>query len=108
MVLVALATMVTSVPGCSRSDNSPEVVANQIPGLDTLPPTSTDVSWKPRPVRRNGLTTLATARDGAFALETYHGSESFLAGVNVGSTTPGHQPGELAITADSIGAGSRP
>ena len=46
-----------------------------------------------------GLTVLAQAGDGRYALHTAHGDVGFLAGVNLGATTPGHQPGELAITA---------
>src|SRR6187402_3509648 len=46
-----------------------------------------------------GLTVLARAGHGRYALHTAHGAVTFLAGVNLGATTPGHQPGELAITA---------
>jgi hypothetical protein len=55
------------------------------------------VSWRPAPTRSKGLSVLATARDGRYALRTAHGSVGFLAGVNLGATTPGHQPGELAL-----------
>jgi hypothetical protein len=56
-------------------------------------------SWAPAPREVGGLRTLATAGPRGFALSTAHGPVTFLAGVNVGSTTPGHQPGELAIGA---------
>ena len=38
-----------------------------------------------------------------FALETPAGTHDFLNGINLGATVPGHQPGELAPTADDIG-----
>jgi hypothetical protein len=56
-----------------------------------------DVSWAPAPRKVRGLTVLASAGDGRYALHTKHGDVGFLAGVNLGATTPGHQPGELAI-----------
>jgi hypothetical protein len=59
---------------------------------------SRDVSWAPAPRQVHGLTVLAQAGHGRYALHTRHGDVGFLAGVNLGATTPGHQPGELAIT----------
>jgi hypothetical protein len=56
-------------------------------------------SWAPAPRHARGLSVLATAGNGRYALHTTHGAVTFLAGVNLGATTPGHQPGELAITA---------
>ena len=56
-------------------------------------------SWAPAPRHARGLSVLATAGNGRYALHTAHGAVTFLAGVNLGATTPGHQPGELAITA---------
>ena len=38
-----------------------------------------------------------------FALATPAGTHDFLNGINLGATVPGHQPGELAPTADDIG-----
>ena len=58
-----------------------------------------EVSWAPAPRQARGLTVLAQAGKGRYALHTAHGEVGFLAGVNLGATTPGHQPGELAITA---------
>lgn len=46
-----------------------------------------------------GLSTLAEPVDGKLALHTASGEVTFWTGVNLGSTTPGHSPGELAITA---------
>ena len=55
-------------------------------------------SWRPRPHTVRGLSVVATARNGRYALRTAHGEVGFLPGVNLGATTPGHQPGELAIS----------
>jgi hypothetical protein len=54
-------------------------------------------SWRPVPKKLGGLSVVATAANGRYALRTAHGQVGFLAGVNLGATTPGHQPGELAI-----------
>ena len=60
-------------------------------------------SWAPQPTVVDGMTTLASIEgegDAAqVALHTAHGDVTFWSGVNLGSTTPGHSPGELAITA---------
>ena len=42
---------------------------------------------------------LGAAGPRGFVLHTADGGVDFLPGVNLGATTPGHQPGELAITA---------
>jgi hypothetical protein len=60
---------------------------------------TTEASWAPAPRHTGGLTVLARAGHGRYALHTAHGDVTFLPGVNLGATTPGHQPGELAITA---------
>jgi hypothetical protein len=60
---------------------------------------SPDASWAPAPRQVRGLTVLAQSGHRRYALHTAHGDVGFLAGVNLGATTPGHQPGELAITA---------
>jgi len=70
-----------------------------IPGMQDLGAPPTGPSWAPEPQLGRGLSRIATARGGAFALHTAGGDMTFLPGVNLGSTTPGHQPGELSITA---------
>lgn len=70
-----------------------------IPGMQELGAPPTGPSWAPQPVTAGGLTSVATARGQEFALHTAGGDVTFLPGVNLGSTTPGHQPGELAIAA---------
>lgn len=57
-------------------------------------------SWAPAPQTVDGLSVVARSGPEGFALHTRDGDVGFLPGVNLGSTTPGHQPGELAITAD--------
>jgi hypothetical protein len=54
-------------------------------------------STAPAPVDRAGLITLAEPVKGRLALHTASGDVTFWTGVNLGSTTPGHSPGELAI-----------
>lgn len=55
--------------------------------------------WAPDPVELDGLTAVAAVDGTSFAVHTKSGEKTFLPGVNLGSTTPLHQPGELAITA---------
>ncbi|GAB3440013.1 hypothetical protein GCM10027517_14010 [Phycicoccus ginsengisoli] len=55
-------------------------------------------SWAPRPTTTRGLSTVAAAQGGRLLLHTRHGEVDFWSGVNLGSTTPGHSPGELAIS----------
>ena len=56
-------------------------------------------SWAPRPDERAGLSRLAFAEGDKLYLQTADGRRSFIAGVNLGSTIPGTQPGELAVSA---------
>ncbi|MET8151787.1 hypothetical protein ACIBSW_16650 [Actinoplanes sp. NPDC049668] len=82
----------------------PDAGTARIAGLAALPPPPPGPSWAPRPVPVSGLRTVATADRAGFALHTASGDKRFLPGVNLGSTTPGHQPGEVAITADDARA----
>ena len=61
--------------------------------------TSEAVSWRPAPAAVGGASVVARAGDGRYVLHTRHGDVTFLPGINLGATTPGHQPGELAIAA---------
>jgi hypothetical protein len=61
------------------------------------PPEGT--SWTPAPVDASGLRAVASADGQRFVLHTAAGDRAFLPGVNLGSTTPGHQAGELSISA---------
>lgn len=73
--------------------------AFSIAGMETIPSPPTGSSWAPLPEIQRGLRTVASAGKGRFALHTADGDMTFLPGVNLGGTTPGHQPGELSISA---------
>jgi hypothetical protein len=68
-----------------------------ITGMDRIPSPPAGPSWAPAPRQAAGLSAVVTAGDGRFALHTVGGDVTFLPGVNLGSTTPGHQPGELSV-----------
>ncbi|GAB4070922.1 hypothetical protein GCM10028777_37580 [Angustibacter speluncae] len=70
------------------------------PQEDPVPEVPAGPSWAPAPQTVDGLSVVARSGPEGFALHTRDGDVGFLPGVNLGSTTPGHQPGELAITAD--------
>ncbi|MGZ4582690.1 MAG: hypothetical protein ACXVXG_18795 [Nocardioidaceae bacterium] len=55
--------------------------------------------WAPRPQTVRGLRVTATSDQHGFRLHTVSGDQRFVPGMNLGSTTPLHQPGELAMTA---------
>jgi hypothetical protein len=55
-------------------------------------------SWAPSVRQVGGLRTIANATPAGYTLFTAHGPVRFLAGMDLGATTPGHLPGELAIT----------
>ena len=61
-------------------------------------PAPSGPSRAPAPARHGRLATLAEPVDGRLALHTASGDITFWTGVNLGSTTPGHSPGELALT----------
>jgi hypothetical protein len=70
-----------------------------IAGMSAIGSPPSESSWAPEPWITRGLRTVATAGRDTFTLHTAGGDRTFLPGVNLGSTTPGHQPGELSITA---------
>ncbi|MFN8110050.1 MAG: hypothetical protein U0Y82_09440 [Thermoleophilia bacterium] len=53
--------------------------------------------WSPRPAAVDGLRTLAQSDAAGFRVHTGSGDETFLSGVNLGSTLPLHQPGEVNL-----------
>jgi len=69
------------------------------PGFVPAPP---GPSWAPNPQRAGGLSALAQTEGDRYVLHTAHGDVDFLPGVNLGSTTPGHQPGEVDISAEDL------
>ncbi|GMA41591.1 hypothetical protein GCM10025883_36360 [Mobilicoccus caccae] len=56
------------------------------------------VDRSPSPQEHGGLRCLARQDSTTLRLHTTAGDVTFWAGVNLGSTTPGHSPGELAVT----------
>ncbi len=70
------------------------------PGPETLTPVALGPSWAAQPVTRGGLSCLASQDGETIRLHTTSGDATFWSGVNLGSTTPGHSPGELAISAE--------
>ena len=57
--------------------------------------------WSPAPVGAGGLRVLAEADADGFRLHTGSGDKTFLPGINLGSSLPTRQPGELdVLTAD--------
>lgn len=66
------------------------------PGSDQAPPrTSSD--WASAPKSTGDLSVLATSDADGFRLRTASGDQEFLPGVNLGSTVPLHQPGEIDV-----------
>jgi hypothetical protein len=65
--------------------------------LAWLSPSSTP--WGPQVRQYGGLRAIAIATAADYSLFTAHGPVHFLPGMDLGATTPGHQPGELAMTA---------
>jgi hypothetical protein len=59
----------------------------------------TGPSWAPVIHEMHGLRGIAKSTPGGYSLFTAHGTVRFLPGVDLGATTPGHLPGEVAITA---------
>ena len=97
LAVVAHLAAVLAAGACSRGASPPgeeTTVDRSMAGAPAGP------SWAPRPQTLAGLRTLARSGPGGFALSTAHGPVTFLAGVNLGGTTPGHRPGELAISAE--------
>jgi hypothetical protein len=92
----ALLVLVTAGASCRRSEPSAKPV--RIAGLSALVPPPAGSSWAPQPVTAGGLVAVAQTGAGGYLLHTAGGDRRFLPGVNLGSTTPGFQPGELAIT----------
>ncbi len=74
MVLVLTASLL----GCGGSETAPR---------------ATD--WAPAPEIFDGLKVLAQSDKDGFRLHAKSGAKTFLPGVNLGSTTPLHQPGEV-------------
>ena len=55
-------------------------------------------SWAPQPREIGGMHAVAAASRSQYSLYTGHGPVHFLPGIDLGATTPGNLPGQLAIT----------
>jgi hypothetical protein len=97
--VITLAATLTLAAAAGCDGPAPRPPGDKIEGMATIAPVPSGPSWAPKPRTLDGLATAAVADAHGFALFTEHGDVHFLPGVNLGSTTPGHQPGELAITA---------
>ena len=64
----------------------------------TAVPAATGPSWAPQPREIGGLHAVAAASRTQYSLYTAHGTVHFLPGIDLGATTPGNLPGQLAIT----------
>ena len=86
-----------SLAACSGgSDGSGDGAApNASP---SVAPIDLGPSWAAKPVTKGGFTCLATQDKETIRLHTVSGDATFWSGVNLGSTMPGHSPGELAIS----------
>ena len=70
-------------------------------GCSGDPEATTPGAWSPAPVRSDDLSVLAEADADGLRLHTASGDRSFLPGINLGSSVPTRQPGELdALTAE--------
>jgi len=85
----------SALAGCGLVRASDEAAPEPASAGSTAP----GLSWAPAPLTEDGISVLARADADGFALYTCSGSKTFLPGVNLGATTPLHQPGELAIEA---------
>ncbi|GLY96205.1 hypothetical protein [Actinoplanes sp. NBRC 103695] len=96
---IVLATLAMCLP-LTGAVAAPPVTspAFAIQGMDRVPSPPSGRSWAPAPRTRKGLNLVSAAVERTFVLHTAGGDVTFLPGVNLGSTTPGHQPGELSIS----------
>jgi hypothetical protein len=99
--VVVASAIVTGQAACSETgsgDGSNETAAER-----AFVPAPDGPSWAPRPQQQTGgLTAVAEVRGDRYLVHTEHGEVDFLPGINLGSTTPGHQPGEVAISAEDV------
>ena len=95
---VALVGLCLTLAGAASAPvlNSPAFL---IAGMRAIPAPPAGSSWAPAPVDVDGLKMVASADSQRFELHTVAGARTFLPGVNLGGTTPGHREGELSISA---------
>src|SRR5689334_2863664 len=90
--------MVKAISRCVRRTGA-RLSAAALAALVLLPATAGASDWASRPARIGGLTVPARATGTGVELSRGGGlfAPKFWAGVNLGVTIPGHDPGELAI-----------
>jgi hypothetical protein len=99
-VSALLALLAATTTSCGDGAPSEETLpVGKVLGEQELRPVDDPTSWGPRERTLAGLRTVAHVEKGTYRLHTLGGDRTFLPGVNLGSTTPGHQPGELALSA---------
>ncbi|WP_433300476.1 hypothetical protein ACQP2F_03235 [Actinoplanes sp. CA-030573] len=70
-----------------------------IAGMRDIPSPPSGQPWTPAPVDADGLTMVASSDGQRFVLHTAGGDQTFLPGVDLGATTPGHVPADVSISA---------
>ena len=95
-LFVALFLVVVTAGLVTALGDEPSAAAVIDPAAYVPPPVGP--SRAAAPVQRGGLSALAEQRGDEVALHTASGDVTFWTGVNLGSTTPGHSPGELAVS----------
>ena len=95
-LFVALFLVVVAGGLVTALEDQPSAAAVVDPAAFVAPPPGP--SRAAAPVRRGALSALAEQQGDQVALHTASGDVTFWTGVNLGSTTPGHSPGELAVS----------
>ena len=90
-VAVAAVLLGVALNGCATSP------APTAPDPAAFTPPAAGPSRAPAAVKDGALSTVAEPQGSRLALHTVSGDITFWTGVNLGSTTPGHNPGEVAI-----------
>lgn len=88
---------VLALSGCLRTEPDTSTPAPAASGAAALDPRG---SRGPRPRTVGGLSMIAAQRGEQLLLHTDGGDVTFWGGVNLGSTLPGHSPGEHIISAE--------
>jgi hypothetical protein len=70
-----------------------------IAGMREIPSPPTGTPWRPAPVDASGLSMVSSTDGQKFVLHTTAGDRTFLPGVDLGNTTPGHVPADVSISA---------
>ncbi|MFA7324382.1 MAG: hypothetical protein WC005_08490, partial [Candidatus Nanopelagicales bacterium] len=96
-LLTGLIALTVLLVACSSS-TAPQKALDAAPAVAR----GAGATWAPGPKSINGLSVLAspvsTGNGVQVGLHTESGDVTFWTGVNLGSTTPGHSPGELAMS----------